>query len=48
VRWGLPQQAAMRATLAGLRLGRPAIPRRFRWILPAQLAHRRALREARE
>jgi uncharacterized protein (DUF2236 family) len=48
VRWGLPQQAAMGATLAGLRLGRPAIPRRFRWILPAQLAHRRALREARE
>jgi uncharacterized protein (DUF2236 family) len=42
VRWGLPQQAAMRATLAGLRLGRPAIPRRFRWILPAQLAHGRA------
>jgi uncharacterized protein (DUF2236 family) len=48
VRWGLPQQAAMRATLAGLRLGRPAIPRRFRWILPAQLAHGRAPQGATE
>jgi uncharacterized protein (DUF2236 family) len=45
VRWGLPQQAALRTTLAALRLGRPAIPRRFRWILPAQIAHRR-VREA--
>jgi uncharacterized protein (DUF2236 family) len=38
VRWGPAREAAMRATLASLRLGRPAIPRRFRWILPAQLA----------
>jgi uncharacterized protein (DUF2236 family) len=43
IRWGLPQQAALRATLAALRLGRPAIPRRFRWILPAQIAHGRVL-----
>jgi uncharacterized protein (DUF2236 family) len=46
IRWGPPQQAVLRATLAALRVGRPAIPRRFRWILPAQIAHRRAVREA--
>lgn len=38
VRWGPGRAAALRATMAALRLGRPAIPRRFRWILPAQHA----------
>jgi uncharacterized protein (DUF2236 family) len=38
VRWGPGRAAAMRASLAALRAGRPAIPRRFRWILPAQQA----------
>jgi uncharacterized protein (DUF2236 family) len=38
VRWGPGRAAALRASLAVLRAGRPAIPRRFRWILPAQLA----------
>jgi uncharacterized protein (DUF2236 family) len=38
VRWGPARDAALRASLAALRLGRPAIPRRFRWILPAQHA----------
>jgi uncharacterized protein (DUF2236 family) len=42
VRWGPRQHAAMGASLAALRLARPVIPRRFRWILPAQLALRRA------
>jgi uncharacterized protein (DUF2236 family) len=32
----------VRASMAALRAVRPAIPRRFRWILPAQLAVRRA------
>jgi uncharacterized protein (DUF2236 family) len=36
VRWGPGRAAAVRASLAALRAGRPAIPRRFRWILPAQ------------
>lgn len=38
VTWGPGRAAALRASLAALRLGRPAIPRRFRWILPAQQA----------
>jgi uncharacterized protein (DUF2236 family) len=38
VRWGPGRDAALRASLAVVRTGRPAIPRRFRWILPAQLA----------
>ena len=41
VAWDPAREAALRATLRGLRLARPAIPRRFRWILPAQLAHAR-------
>ncbi|HEX2031463.1 MAG TPA: oxygenase MpaB family protein [Actinomycetota bacterium] len=41
VRWTRRDDAALRATLAGLRAVRPAIPRRFRWILPAQVAFRR-------
>lgn len=41
VRWDPAREAALRATLGGLRLARPAIPRRFRWILPAQLADAR-------
>jgi uncharacterized protein (DUF2236 family) len=42
IRYGRSRQAALRAGLAVLRFGRPAIPRRFRWILPAQVALRRA------
>jgi uncharacterized protein (DUF2236 family) len=42
VRWQLRDEAALRTTLRALRAARPAIPRRFRWILPAQLAHGRA------
>ena len=38
VPWGPGRDAAMRASLAAVRAGRPAIPRRFRWIVPAQLA----------
>jgi uncharacterized protein (DUF2236 family) len=38
VRWGPARDAALIASLAALRAGRPAIPRRFRWILPAQQA----------
>lgn len=38
VRWGVGRDAALRASLAAVRAGRPALPRRFRWILPAQLA----------
>jgi uncharacterized protein (DUF2236 family) len=41
-RYGPGRRAALRASLAMLRFGRPAIPRRFRWILPAQVALRRA------
>jgi uncharacterized protein (DUF2236 family) len=44
--WGPLQQAAFRTSLRSLRVARPAIPRRFRWILPAQIAHRRAARTA--
>jgi uncharacterized protein (DUF2236 family) len=42
VRWGPVRQGWLRLSLAALSLGRPAIPRRFRWILPAQQAHERA------
>jgi uncharacterized protein (DUF2236 family) len=42
VRWGPAREAWLRTTLAALRLGRPAIPRRLRWILPAQEASARA------
>ena len=38
VRWGPGREAALRTSLAALRVGRPVIPRRFRWILPAQQA----------
>jgi uncharacterized protein (DUF2236 family) len=38
VRWGPGRDTVLRASLAALRAGRPGIPRRFRWILPAQLA----------
>jgi uncharacterized protein (DUF2236 family) len=41
VPWSPAREAAFRATFRSLRLARPLIPRRFRWILPAQLAHRR-------
>ncbi|MGH2725243.1 MAG: oxygenase MpaB family protein [Actinomycetota bacterium] len=45
VRWGAGREAALRASLGALRVVRPAIPRRFRWILPAQQAFfRRATR----
>ena len=42
VRWNAAREAALRATLAGLKLGRPLIPRRFRLIEPAQQALARA------
>lgn len=42
VRWTRSREAALRATLGALRAARPAIPRRFRWILPAQQALRRS------
>jgi uncharacterized protein (DUF2236 family) len=48
IRWGAAREAALRASLRSLRLARPAIPRRFRWILPAQQAVRRAVEEAKE
>jgi uncharacterized protein (DUF2236 family) len=48
IRWGAVREAALRASLRSLRLARPAIPRRFRWILPAQQALRRAVPEAKE
>lgn len=38
VRWGPAREAWLRGTLGALRLGRSAIPRRYRWILPAQEA----------
>jgi uncharacterized protein (DUF2236 family) len=47
ISWGPLREGALRATLRSLRLFRPAIPRRFRWILPAQQALRRAAGEAR-
>jgi uncharacterized protein (DUF2236 family) len=42
IRWGPLLEARLRASLAALRLARPVIPRRFRWILPAQRAVARA------
>ena len=42
VRWNAAREAALRATLTGLKLGRPLIPRRFRLIEPAQQALARA------
>jgi len=41
VRWNPAKEAAMRANLRAVRLLRPAIPRRYRYILPAQQAARR-------
>jgi uncharacterized protein (DUF2236 family) len=38
VRWGPVRSAALLTSLAALRVARPVIPRRFRWILPAQRA----------
>jgi uncharacterized protein (DUF2236 family) len=42
IQWGPAREAWLRGTLGALRLARPAIPRRFRWILPAQEASARA------
>lgn len=42
VGWGPGRAMLLRASLAALRAGRPAIPRRFRWILPAQQASARS------
>ena len=42
VRWNPAKEAALRATLLWLRTVRPAIPPRFRYIMPAQQAERRA------
>jgi uncharacterized protein (DUF2236 family) len=42
VRWGPLSEARLRASLAALKVARPVIPRRFRWILPAQQAAARA------
>lgn len=41
VRWTPAHEAALRASLRALRVVRPAIPRRFRRILPAELARAR-------
>lgn len=41
VRWDPLREVALRASLAALRTARPAIPRRFRWILPARGARGR-------
>jgi uncharacterized protein (DUF2236 family) len=38
VRWGPLSEARLRASLGVLKVARPVIPRRFRWILPAQQA----------
>ncbi len=46
VRWSPAHEAAMRANLRVVRLLRPAIPRRFRYILPAHQAARRAATSA--
>jgi uncharacterized protein (DUF2236 family) len=43
VRSGRLRELPIRASLAALRTARPAIPRRFRWILPAQQATARAV-----
>jgi uncharacterized protein (DUF2236 family) len=42
VRWGPLRQARLRSSLAALKLARPAVPRRFRWIVPAHQARARA------
>jgi uncharacterized protein (DUF2236 family) len=42
VRWSPPRAAAMRVNLLAVRVLRPAIPPRFRYILPAHAAARRA------
>ncbi|HKX25155.1 MAG TPA: oxygenase MpaB family protein [Actinomycetota bacterium] len=42
VRWGPLSEARLRASLGALKAARPVIPRRFRWILPAQQAVARA------
>jgi uncharacterized protein (DUF2236 family) len=42
VRWNPAKEAAMRANLRVVRTLRPAIPPRFRYILPAHEAARRA------
>ncbi len=41
VRWNAAKEAALRASLRGLKALRPAIPVRYRNILPAQMAARR-------
>jgi uncharacterized protein (DUF2236 family) len=41
VRWNPIREAALRAELRALRILRPAIPKRFRLIMPAHLAERR-------
>jgi uncharacterized protein (DUF2236 family) len=43
VRWGRLQEVRLEASLAVLKVARPTIPRRFRWILPAQRAAARAV-----
>ena len=42
VRWGPLKEARLRSSLAALKVARPAIPRRFRWIVPAHQARARA------
>jgi hypothetical protein len=42
IHWDPAREAALRTSLRALRLARPGIPRRFRWILPAQLADARS------
>jgi uncharacterized protein (DUF2236 family) len=42
LRWGPLSEAHLRASLGALKLARPVIPRRLRWILPAQQAVARA------
>jgi uncharacterized protein (DUF2236 family) len=42
IRWGQTRESLLRLTTGTLRRLRPAVPRRFRWILPAQQAWARA------
>jgi uncharacterized protein (DUF2236 family) len=42
IRWTVTREVALQASLAGLRMGRPLLPRRFRVILPAAQAQVRA------
>jgi uncharacterized protein (DUF2236 family) len=42
VRWGRLQDLRLGASLGALKTARPAIPRRYRWIVPAQHAAARA------